>query len=168
MRTHSGLLGALAAVTVLAAAAPVRAADPADQTTLTFSTPMEVPGTTLQPGAYVFEVSAGTAGRETVKIYSSDHSKLITTAEAVPMKRDGPADVVQYRPTILGSAPTALKGWFRANATTGHQLVYPAKEAAEIAHRTDERVVASGDGTGAAQLAVIDTYGSKTPWQPAG
>ena len=165
MRTYSWLLGALAAVAVAAAPAPTRAADLS--TTLTFATPMEVPGTTLQPGTYVFETTAGTAGKHTVRIHSGDRSKLITTVEAVSMKRDGPSDVVQYRPTILDSAPTALKGWFAAGSTTGYQLVYPAKEAATIANRTTERVVASVTEDGKAQLVVIDAYGKQTAWQPS-
>jgi hypothetical protein len=167
MRTHSWLLGTLAAVAVIAAPAPTRGADLDNQTTLTFASPIDVPGATLQPGAYVFETAAEPSGRFTVKIQSSDRAKLITTAEAVPMKRDGPADVVQYRPTILGSAPTALKGWFRANATTGYQLVYSAREAAAIANRTDERVVAAdGEGGKTAQLVVVDPFGNRKPWQP--
>src|SRR5204863_2151641 len=99
MRTHSWLLGTLAAVAVVAAPARTHGADLDNQTTLTFSQPIEVPGTTLQPGAYVFETAAGQNGRQTVRIYTGDHSKLVVTAEAVSMKRDGPSDVVQYRPT---------------------------------------------------------------------
>ena len=168
MRTRSWLLGALAAAAMMAAPAPARGADLDNQTTLTFATPIEVPGTTLQPGAFVFETAAGQGGRQTVKIYSSDRSKLIATAEAVPMKREGPADVVQYRPTILGSAPTALKGWFRTNATTGYQLVYSAREAAAIANRTDERVVANdAEGGKAPQLVVIDAFGNRAPYGSA-
>ena len=84
------------------------------------------------------------------------------------MKRDGPSDVVQYRPTIAGSAPTALKGWFRNGSASGYQLVYSAREAAEIAHRTDERVIAAqAEGGKAAQFVVLDPFGNRTPWQPA-
>ena len=168
MRTHSWLLGTLAAVAVLAAPAPTLGADLNNQTTLTFATSIEVPGTTLQPGTYVFETSAGSAGRQTVRIHSGDKSTLITTVEAVSMKRDGPSDVVQYRPTILGSAPTALKGWFAAGSTTGYQLVYPEKEAAAIANRTTERVVASVTQDGKTQLTVIDAYGARSPFVAAG
>jgi len=168
MRTHSWLLGTLAAVAVVAAPARTQGADVDNQTILTFSQPIEVPGTTLQPGAYVFETAGGPNGRYTVQIYSSDRSKLIAMAEAVSMKRDGPSDVVQYRPTILGSAPTALKGWFRNGSASGYQLVYPAREAAAIAHRTDERVVAAETESGkAAQLVLLDPFGNRTPWQPA-
>jgi hypothetical protein len=165
MRTHSRLLGTLAAVAVMAAPAPTRAADLS--TTLTFATPIEVPGMTLQPGAYVFEAAAGQSGRQTIRIYSHDKSKLIATVDAVSMKREGPSDVVQYRPTILDSAPTALKGWLAAGSSAGYQLVYSANEAAAIANRTTERVVASVTEDGKSQLVVIDAYGRRTPWQPA-
>ena len=166
MRTHPGLLGALAAAAVVAAPTLLRAADAPEQTTLTFAAPIEVPGTTLQPGAYVFELGETQSGnRRTVRIYTSDRSKLVTTGEAVPLKRDGPADVVQYRPTILGSAPTALKGWFRTNSDSGYQLVYSAREAATIANRTSTPVVASVTQDGkAAELVQIDAYGNRTRW----
>ena len=165
MRIHAWLLGTLAAATALAPAT-TRAADLDNQTTLTFAAPIEVPGTTLQPGTYVFETVPGQGGSHTVRIHSGDRAKLITTVEAVSIKRDGPSDVVQYRPTILGSAPTALKGWFGAGKATGYQLVYAEKEAAAIAHRTAERVVASVTQDGRAQLVVIDAYGTRSPWQP--
>jgi hypothetical protein len=168
MRTHSRLLGTLAAVAVLAAPSPTRGADLDHQTTLTFAAPIEVPGATLQPGAYVFEAAAEPGGRQPIKIYNSDRSKLIATVDAVSMKREGPADVAQYRPTILGSAPTALKGWFRPNATTGYQLVYSAREAAAIANRTDERVIATDmEGGNPAQLVVIDAVGNRAPYGSA-
>lgn len=167
MHTYTWLLGTLAVAAAIGAPATTRAADLDHQTTLTFATPIEVPGTTLQPGTYVFETAAGQGGRQTVRIHSGDRAKLITTVEVVSMKRDGPSDVVQYRPTILGSAPTALKGWFAAGSTTGYQVVYPEKEAAAIANRTDERVVASVTQDGKAQLVVIDAYGARSPWQPA-
>jgi hypothetical protein len=168
MRTHTWLLGALAAVAVVAAPAPTRAADLDNQTTLTFTAPMEVPGMTLQPGAYVFETAPGQGDRQTVKIYSSDKSNLITTVEAVSMKREGPSDVVQYRPTILDSAPTALKGWLRAGTSSGYELVYSEREAAAIANRTTERVMATVTADGKPQLVVIDAYGKRTPWQAPG
>lgn len=166
MRIHAWLLGTLAVAAAIGAPATTRAADLNNQTTLTFSAPIEVPGTTLQPGTYVFETSAGQGGRQTVRIHSGDKTKLIATVDAVSMKRDGPSDVVQYRPTILGSAPTALKGWFAAGSTTGYQLVYPEKEAAAIANRTTERVVASVAQDGKTQLVIIDAYGTRSPWQP--
>jgi hypothetical protein len=166
MRTRSWLLGALAAVAALAAPTPTRAADTPDQTTLTFAAPIEVPGMTLQPGAYVFELANSQGPLRTVRIYSSDRSTLITTVHAIPMKRDGPSDVVQYRPTILGSAPTALRGWFRTSTDAGHQLVYSLKEAQAIANRTDTKVVATADPDGkGTQLVQIDAYGNRAPWE---
>jgi len=163
-------LVALAGATVIAAPAPTRADDSRNQTTVTLSAPIQIPGTTLQAGAYVFETAAGQGGRYAVRIYSSDRSKLIATAEAVPMKRNGAVtDLVELRPTILGSAPTALKGWLRSGSDDGYQFVYPAREAEAIANRTDTAVVASVAESGkAAQLMVIDAYGKRSPWMAVG
>jgi hypothetical protein len=160
----------LAAVAVMAAPAPTRADDSQQQTMVTLSAPVEIPGTTLQAGTYVFETTAGQGGRHAVRVYSSDRSKLITTAEAVPMKRDGAlTDLVELRPTILGSAPTALKGWLRPGSGDGYQFVYPAREAAAIANRTATPVVASVvESDKDAQLVVIDPYGKRSPWAGVG
>jgi hypothetical protein len=159
----------LAAVAVMAVSVPTRADDSQQQTTVTLSAPVEIPGTTLQAGAYVFETTASQDGRHAVRIYSSDRSKLIVTAEAVPMKRNGElVDLVELRPTILGSAPTALKGWLRPGTGDGYQFVYPAREAAAIANRTATPVVASVAESEKAQLVVIDPYGKRSPWADGG
>jgi len=161
----------LAAVAVMAAPVPTRANDSLNQTTVTLSAPVEIPGgTTLPAGSYVFETIAGQGGAHTVRLYSGDRSKLITTAEAVPMKRDGAlTDLVELRPTILGSAPTALKGWLSPGGGDGYQFVYPAREAAAIANRTDTWVVARvAESEKEGQLAVIDPYGNRSPWTGAG
>ena len=157
---------ALAVTAFTAVSTPARGDESQNQTTVHLSAPMQIPGTTLQSGAYVFETSASQGGRHTVRVYSADRSKLITTAEAVPMKRNGAlTDLVPLRPTILGSAPTALKGWLPAGSSDGYQFVYPAREAAEIANRTATPVVASVAEAGKdAQLVVIDTYGKHSPW----
>jgi hypothetical protein len=162
-------LVALAAVAVLAAPAQTRAQNAQTQTTVTVGGPVQIPGTTLPAGTYVFETAAGSGGRQAVRIYSADHSKLIATAEAVGMKREGAlTDLVQLRPSILGSGPTALKGWLPSNSGDGFQFVYSAREAADIANRTDTPVVASAGETGKdAQLVVVDAYGTRRPWQPA-
>jgi hypothetical protein len=154
---------------LIAAPAQTRAQDAQNHTTLTLSGPVEIPGTTLPAGTYVFETTPGQGGRQSVRITSADGSKLIATAEAVPMRREGAlTNVVQFRPTILGSGPTALQGWFRSGSADGYQFVYPAGEAAEIANRTDTRVVASATETGKdTSLVVIDAYGKRSPWSPA-
>jgi hypothetical protein len=161
-------LAALAAVAVITAPAQARAQNAQTQTTLTLTVPAQIPGTTLPAGTYVFETTAGQHGRQTVRIQSADRSKLVATAEVVPMKRDGAlTELVQLRPTILGSAPTALKGWLPSSSGDGFQFVYSTREAADIANRTDTPVVATTDEGGKeAQLVVIDAYGQRAPWQP--
>lgn len=170
MQLQSAGLVALAAAAVMAVPAPARADDAKTQTTVALSAPVEIPGTTLQPGIYVFETTADQGERHSVRVYSDDHSKLIGTAEAVPMKREGAlADVVTLRPTILGSAPTALKGWLSSGGGDGYQFVYPASEAAAIANRTDTPVIGRVAGAGKdTQLVVIDAYGKRSPWTGSG
>ena len=159
----------LATAAVMAATVPTRADDSQNQTAVNLPAAVQIPGMTLQAGAYLFETSSGQGGRHSVRVYTIDRSKLITTVEAVPMKRNGElADLVELRPTILGSAPTALKGWFRPASADGYQFVYPAREAAAIANRTDTPVVASvAESSKDGQLVVIDAYGNRSPW-PAG
>jgi len=166
MQTQYGRLVALAAAAVMAAPALTRADDSQARTTITLSASVQIPGTTLEPGTYVFETTPVQGGRHTVRVYSNENSKLVATAEAVPMKRGGTlGDLATLRPTILGSAPTALKGWLPPGGDDGYQFVYPASEAAAIANRTDTPVVASvADSGKGAQLVVIDAYGKRSPW----
>lgn len=70
----------------LALAPAIASAQWSERTELTFSDPVIVPGATLQPGTYVFQLmDPGSAG-DIIEIRRKDGS-LVTTIMTVPAKR---------------------------------------------------------------------------------
>ena len=53
-------------------------------TELTFSGPVEVAGTVLQPGTYWFMLVDSSSNRNIVRIWNEDRSQVITTVIAIP------------------------------------------------------------------------------------
>jgi hypothetical protein len=108
-----------------------------DRTILTLSETVRVPGATLQPGTYVFELADPNASSHIVRIRNEKTSKVIATVQAVPIKRTDARNetVLRFNPTEEG-APAALRAWFYPNSTYGHQFVYDEEEARNIANRT--------------------------------
>lgn len=119
-----------------------------DKTILKFSEPVMVPGATLQPGSYVFKMMDSRAARHLVEISTEDGAKLVTLAQAIPLKRTEPKGdiVVKFNPTAAGSPP-AVKAWFYPGSLYGHEFIYPDAQAKEIAERT-KTIVLSVDVPG--------------------
>ncbi len=161
----------IGAAVVIACAVQADASTWNEKTILTFSEPVMVPGATLRPGTYVFQLTDANANRNLVQIRTQD-GRLIATTQAVPMKRqDSKGDVVlKFNPTDAGSPP-ALKAWFYPGTLYGHEFVYPEAQAREIAQRT-KTLVLSVDvpGTDIEQgtLHTFDQTGGRADWQGNG
>lgn len=160
------------AVFCLSAWAPPASADPwNERTILTFDQPVMVPGATLQPGTYVFQLGDAANARHTIRITRENDGTVITTAQAVPMHRTEATNdiVIKFEPTERGAAP-AVKGWFYPGREYGHEFIYPEKQASEIAARTHTLVLAeeaaSPEMAGKGTLHVIDAQGARTDWKP--
>ena len=160
----------IATVVVTAAWASSVSADQwNDKTILKFSEPVMVPGTTLQPGTYVFRLPNSSTSRHVVRIYTENEDRLVTTVQAIPMKRrDAINDiVVRFSATEKGS-PVALKGWFYPGSIYGHEFIYSDEEAKQIAART-KTLVLSGDQAGTdmstGTLHTYDAAGVQAAWK---
>lgn len=166
----SGLSLRLVVLGLSLALAPVTASGQwNERTKLTFSDPVMVPGATLQPGTYVFQLlEPGSAG-DIIEIRKEDGS-LVTTTLTVPTKRmDAKGDtVLKFNPTEDGKPP-ALAAWYYPGTLYGHQFVYSDEQAKAIAQRT-KTVVVSRDMTGSdrekATLRVYDASGVAKQWTP--
>lgn len=140
-----------------------------DRTILTFSDPVMIPGATLQPGTYVFQLLDANTSRHTVQVTTQDGSKVIALAQAIPMKRVEPKGdiVVRFNPTDVGSPP-ALKGWFYPGSLYGHEFIYPEEQAKVIAERT-KTIVLSVDVPGTdlqkGTLRTFEPSGARTEWR---
>ena len=85
-RAATALLGA--ALLVCASAIP-SAADPwNERTVLKFDERVMVPGATLEPGTYVFQLGDATSARHTIRITRENDQHVIATVQAIPMHRD--------------------------------------------------------------------------------
>jgi hypothetical protein len=133
-----------------------------ERTVLTFSEPVMVPGATLDPGTYVFKLLASDSSRHIVQVLREDGQKLVTTTQAVPLKRiDSKGDIVlRFNPTEAG-APPALKAWFYPGSIYGHQFIYPDEQAKQIASRTKTVVLAIDEPGTDLKKGMLRTYNAE-------
>jgi hypothetical protein len=162
-------IGAVAIAAVAFAAPAATAQSWNERTELKFSSPVMVPGATLEPGTYIFRLTDSQSNRHLVEIARKD-GETITLTQAVPTKRTDPkGDVVlKFNPTEAGEPP-AIAAWFYPGSTYGHQFVYSDEEARKIAERTRTLVLSTETPVGDMQqgtLKVYDASGVAKEWQP--
>ena len=116
-----------------AASALMPSAAKADQwdklTTMTFNEPVEIPGSVLSAGTYVFKLLDTNSDRTVVQVFTQDQKQLIATIMAVPAYRLEPtgetAISLEERPS---GSPEALHSWFYPGDNYGVEFVYPKTE----------------------------------------
>ena len=150
IRTLGLLLGLASVITGLTGFGPAARADEWDKTTkVTFKEPVQVPGTDLPAGTYVFRLMDSPAERHIVQIYNEDHTKLITTIMAIANERLEPAGktILLYdeRPA---DQPVALAAWFYPGDNIGQEFVYPKSRAEELSRLNKREVPSSGSDQG--------------------
>ena len=126
----------LALVMVATISGPLARADSWNQETrITFSEPMEIPGHVLPAGSYCFVLASDDADRSMVRIFSADKRLLYATVLTVPSHREearrASSLTLAERPS---GKPEAILVWFYEGEQTGHQFIYPVHERKEIAH----------------------------------
>ena len=103
------------------------------KTSITFSTPVEIPGLVLPAGTYVFNFLGSTADRNLIEVLSQDEQKLYATIEAIPDYQTnaiGETSIVfEERKT---GGPQAIKEWFFPDRRYGHVFVYPETGTLEL------------------------------------
>jgi hypothetical protein len=103
----------------------VRADESDKMTTVTFSGPVQVPGTVLPAGSYVFKLLDSTSGSNVVEIFNAHETQLVTMVQAIPDYRtttpDKPVFSFEERPA---GQPEALKAWFYPGDNYGEQFHY--------------------------------------------
>ena len=114
-------------------------------TRVTVTEAMQVPGTVLQPGQYVFRLDESNANRHIVHIFNADESKLVTTVLAIPNERLEPTDkgIMTYAERPVGE-PVALEAWFYSGRTGGQQFVYPKSKAETLSRLNKVEVPSTG------------------------
>jgi hypothetical protein len=114
---------------------PVAHADQNNQeTTVTFSQPVQIPGRVLPAGTYVFVLPDETIDHFQVRIFNADRTMLLATLLTANAERLTPTDA-----TVFGLAqrpsgqPEAIVTWFYPGEITGHEFLYPKQTQRELA-----------------------------------
>lgn len=114
------------------------------QTKVTFSAPVEVPGTALQAGTYTFKLLGSPSDRNIVEIFNADGTQLEATILAVSDERLQPTGktVMKFAERPANS-PEALRAWFYPGKIYGQEFVYPYSWAKEIAKANQQSVLST-------------------------
>lgn len=115
------------------------------KTTVTFSTPVEVPGVgaqTLPAGTYVFKIADSLSDRHIVQIFNQAEDHVYTTILAIPNYRLRATDktVMTFKERAEGQ-PEAIRAWFYPGRQWGEEFVYPKFRAVELAKITGQPVL---------------------------
>jgi hypothetical protein len=142
-------------------APPARADQWNKETKVTFSAPVEVPGTGAQilpAGTYVFQLVDSGSNRNIVRISSADKNHVYTTILAIPNYRLQPTDetVMTFKERAAGQ-PEALRAWFYPGNNFGQEFVYRKSRAVELAKIVNEPVLATPIELAAAPIEVLKT-----------
>jgi hypothetical protein len=129
-KTISRFMGPLAVGVMCAglfALAPAAKADERDQrTVVTVDQPVEVPGTVLPVGTYVFKLLDSSSERKVVQVFNQDESHLITTFVGVPQYHQTPKGhtILTFAETAAHT-PERLHEWFYPGENYGLEFNYP-------------------------------------------
>jgi hypothetical protein len=139
-----GLIKIAACATLLLAAVSPRAvrADSWDRkTTISFSDKVQVPGTTLPAGKYVFKLWDSPADRYVVQIFNERQDHVFATLLTIPEYRMNAPDktIVSFYEAPAGQ-PQPVKAWFYPGDNNGREFVYSKAEADLIARAGHEVV----------------------------
>lgn len=117
---------ALVAAFLFAAAAPPAAADTYDKLTyLTFNRPVQIPGTTLDPGTYRFHLTNPETSRNVLQVLSHDGETVYAMFHTIPDWRAEVTDdsVVTFKEVAEG-VPPPIHSLFYGGESLGYEFVY--------------------------------------------
>ena len=94
------------------------------KTFVTFSQPVEIPGSVLPSGTYVIERVEN--AQHVVRILSADETHVYATLLTIPEYLTQPAEkpLITLEERSVGS-PQAVQAWFYPGDTTGEEFLYP-------------------------------------------
>jgi len=118
--------------------------DTEHKTVVTFSAPVEVPGSdpqVLPAGSYTFKVVDSKVNRNIVQVSNKEETRVFTTILAVPTHRDVETDktVMTFEERPAGE-PQALRAWFYPHEKSGQEFVYSKERATQLAKSSNSAV----------------------------
>ena len=165
MNRNSTLPVALSLLGLGVALAPPAPADAWDKKTfVTFSQSVEIPGTVLPAGKYVFKLADSPADRHIVRIMNERENQVFATILAIPSYRERTPDHTLFTfYEMPAGQPEALKEWFYPGDNYGQEFAYSKKRSAELALmvRNKETVTEVPQPAIAATIAAPETDDQK-------
>jgi hypothetical protein len=130
----------LAFLAVLAGRVTAQETNTSERTFLTFSSAVEMPGITLQPGTYVFKL-ADTPTRNVVQVWDNDEKNMLGHWLFVQAERPEVTSetVIMFKEETAGATP-AVQYWYFPGERIGKEFIYPKDQALRIAQRTGVEV----------------------------
>ena len=113
----------------LFATKPAMADEMNKRTEFQFSESVQIPGTVLTPGKYVFELANDQSDRNIVQVFSKDSNGNLSLVENVLTIPDYTLNtpdkpIVRFDERPSGT-PEAIHSWFYPGDNTGWEFVYP-------------------------------------------
>jgi hypothetical protein len=120
------IAGVLALVSVLAVSGSSKGEPLGHMAYLTFNRPVALPGVSLAPGTYIFELAAPIEDHSLVRVSSRDRKKVYLTAFTNAVER--PNNVRDNQMIVFGeaaaSAPPPIAIWYPYGTSTGREFIY--------------------------------------------
>jgi len=169
---HLGIIQTAACAALIVAALSPRAvkADEWDKKTyLTFSDSVQVPGTVLPAGKYVFKLLESPSDRYVVQIFNERENHIFATVMTIPnYKLDTPDKTqISFYEAPAGQ-PEPIRAWFYPGDNTGREFVYNKHEAALIAQagnqnvRTEETTTVAENTTPSSEIDTTETLAQQS------
>jgi hypothetical protein len=113
----------------LGALTSIQASELDQRTVFTFSNPVELPGTVLPAGTYVFKLLSSSSDRNVVQVFNENENQIFGTFLAITDYRVNPSPdtMISLEERAAGS-PEAIKEWFYPGRNYGHEFVYPKQK----------------------------------------
>jgi Protein of unknown function (DUF2911) len=132
-------------------------ADEADQETIiTFSAPVEIPGKALPAGTYLFRLADHGSDPNVVQILNADGTKLYAMLPTIDTERAEPSGETTMTLAEQGAGkPDALRKWYYPGSQTGHEFLYSAREEKQLT-QDQQQTIAAGPKTSHAEAQAGD------------
>jgi hypothetical protein len=174
MRTFSARIVAGCGALLLGATVASAQLATQNDTVVTFSAPVSLPGVTLPAGSYLFKLADSQVNRNVVQVFAKDRSKIFATILAIPSERTEPADetVITFKEAPANSAP-AVQYWYYPGEKRGQEFVYPKSQAVAIANAAHTSVLsvnsdaADTDAMKSAEISRVEPGAEAAPSQAA-
>ena len=102
---------------------------PSHRTALTFSAPVALPGVSLSPGPYTFEIANPDADGDAVAVKDLDRAQIIYMGLTKAVRR--PPNVTKRSLVTFGAAlpgrPTPIAAWYPSGELWGRWFIYEGR-----------------------------------------